>query len=134
MPRKKSTTLTEVEQQIMEVLWDAGSGTVAEVTEALTRYKKVAFNTVQTVLRILEEKRYVRHKLEGRGFRYTAIVDRRQLSGPALLRRCTRQARDEPDRERTADARRARAAQRAHRKGSPAVDERGLRPTVAKFR
>ena len=63
MPRKKSPTLTEVEQQIMEVLWDAGSGTVAEVTEALMRYKKVAFNTVQTVLRILEEKRYVRHKV-----------------------------------------------------------------------
>jgi BlaI family penicillinase repressor len=84
MPRKKSPTLTEVEQQIMEVLWDAGSGTVAEVTEALMRYKKVAFNTVQTVLRILEEKRYVRHKVEGRGFRYTAVVDRSAASTSAV--------------------------------------------------
>lgn len=90
MARKKSPTLTEVEQQIMEVLWDAGSGTVAEVTEALTRYKKVAFNTVQTVLRILEEKRYVRHRAEGRAFRYVAVVDRSTASTNAvdyLLRR-----------------------------------------------
>lgn len=84
MARTKSPTLTEVEQQIMEVLWDAGSGTVAEVTEALTRYKKVAFNTVQTVLRILEDKRYVRHRAEGRAFRYTAIVDRNTASTSAV--------------------------------------------------
>lgn len=90
MARKKSPTLTEVEQQIMEVLWDAGSGTVAEVTEALTKYKKVAFNTVQTVLRILEDKRYVRHRAEGRAFRYIAVVDRDTASTSAvnyLLRR-----------------------------------------------
>ncbi|MDQ2991729.1 MAG: BlaI/MecI/CopY family transcriptional regulator [Candidatus Eremiobacteraeota bacterium] len=90
MARKKSPTLTEVEQQIMEVLWDAGSGTVAEVTEALTKYKKVAFNTVQTVLRILEDKRYVRHRAEGRAFRYVAVVDRDTASTSAvnyLLRR-----------------------------------------------
>ncbi len=90
MARKKSPTLTEVEQQIMEVLWDAGSGTVAEVTEALTKYKNVAFNTVQTVLRILEEKRYVRHRAEGRAFRYLAVVDRETASTSAvnyLLRR-----------------------------------------------
>ncbi len=90
MARKKSPTLTEVEQQIMEVLWDAGSGTVAEVTEALTKYKNVAFNTVQTVLRILEDKRYVRHRTEGRAFRYLAVVDRDTASTSAvnyLLRR-----------------------------------------------
>jgi len=84
MARKKSPTLTEVEQQIMEVLWNAGSGTVAEVTEELVRYKKVAFNTVQTVLRILEEKRYVRHRAEGRAFRYLPVVDRSTATADAV--------------------------------------------------
>jgi BlaI family penicillinase repressor len=84
LARTKSPTLTEVEQQIMEVLWSAGSGTVAEVTEALTRYKNVAFNTVQTVLRILEDKRYVGHRAEGRAFRYTPIVDRDTASTSAV--------------------------------------------------
>jgi predicted transcriptional regulator len=90
MARTKSPTLTEVEQQIMEVLWSNGTGTVAEVQEALTRYKQVAFNTVQTVLRILEAKRYVRHRSEGRAFRYVPIVDRATASSNAvahLLRR-----------------------------------------------
>jgi predicted transcriptional regulator len=84
MPRRKSETLTEVEQRLMEVLWNAGSGTVSEVLGALDSPRPLAFNTVQTTLRILEQKGYVRHTEEGRAFRYFPAVARNEVSQNAV--------------------------------------------------
>ncbi len=84
MPRPKSDSLTEVEQRVMEVLWERGSGTVSEVLAAMDSPKPPAFNTVQTILRILEQKKYVRHKEEGRAFRYLPVVDKAQASRSAV--------------------------------------------------
>ncbi|MBC5800494.1 MAG: BlaI/MecI/CopY family transcriptional regulator [Candidatus Eremiobacteraeota bacterium] len=84
MPKPKAENLTEVEQRAMEVLWSAGSGTVSEVLAALDAPKPLAFNTVQTILRILEKKGYVRHREEGRAFRYFALVDKATASRSAV--------------------------------------------------
>lgn len=84
MPRSKSESLTEVEQRLMEVLWSSGSGTVSEVLAALRTPKPPAFNTVQTMLRILEQKGYVRHTEEGRAFRYFPVVDKASASRSAV--------------------------------------------------
>lgn len=84
MPRRKSDTLTEVEQRLMEVLWSAGNGTVSEVLAALDSPKPLAFNTVQTTMRILEQKGYVRHTEEGRAFRYYPKVGRNDVSKNAV--------------------------------------------------
>lgn len=84
MPRRKSESLTEVEQRVMEVLWSAGSGTVSEVLAAVDSPKPLAFNTVQTMLRILEQKGYVRHTEEGRAFRYLPVVDKAEASRSAV--------------------------------------------------
>lgn len=84
MPRRKSESLTEVEQRVMEVLWSAGSGTVSEVLAAVDSPKPLAFNTVQTMLRILEQKGYVRHTEEGRAFRYLPMVDKAEASRSAV--------------------------------------------------
>jgi predicted transcriptional regulator len=84
VPRRKSENLTEVEQRVMEVLWSAGSGTVSEVLAMLDTPKPLAFNTVQTMLRILEQKKYVRHTEEGRAFRYFPLVDKEQASRSAV--------------------------------------------------
>lgn len=84
MPRRKSESLTEVEQRVMEVLWTSGSGTVSEVLSAVETPKPLAFNTVQTMLRILEQKGYVRHSEEGRAFRYFPLVDRAEASRSAV--------------------------------------------------
>lgn len=84
MPRRKSESLTEVEQRVMEVLWSAGSGTVSEVLAAVDAPKPLAFNTVQTMLRILEQKGYVRHTEEGRAFRYIPMVDKAEASRSAV--------------------------------------------------
>ena len=87
MSRKKSLNLTEAEQRLMEVLWTRRSGTVTEVAEALPKTLNLAYNTVLTTLRILEEKGYVRHtkREDARAFVYTPIVSREQVSRRALL-------------------------------------------------
>lgn len=86
MARKKSLNLTEAEQRLMEVLWEKGSATVAEVAEALPKKLGLAYNTVLTTLRILEDKGYVRHTRpkDGRKFLYTPVVSRDQASHSAL--------------------------------------------------
>ena len=66
--------LTEREASLMEVLWQRGPSTVAEVRENLS--DELAYTTVLTVLRTLEAKGYVGHNEEGRAHRYLAIVGR----------------------------------------------------------
>ena len=84
MPRKASQTLTEVEQRLMEVLWSKGRASVAEVLDGVTKRPKPAFNSVQTMLRILEQKGYIRHDEVGRGFVYYPIVDKASASKAAI--------------------------------------------------
>ena len=86
MPRKKSPNLTEAELRLMDVIWEKGSATVAEVTEALPQDLNLAYNTVLTTLRILEKKGYLKHvkAKEGRAFVYRAVVSRDDASRSAL--------------------------------------------------
>lgn len=76
MARKRSPTLTEAELRLMKVLWERGPSTVSEVLESLPDRVSLAYSTVRTTLRILEEKGYVRHSTRGRAFVYHALVDR----------------------------------------------------------
>lgn len=75
MPRKKSPTLTEAEYRLMQVLWARGDASVAEVVDAIGD-PPLAYNTVLTTLRILEQKGYVRHTAAGRAFIYAPLVAR----------------------------------------------------------
>ena len=86
MARKKSLNLTEAELRLMDVVWDKGAVTVGEVAAALTGEPVLAYNTILTTLRILEQKGYVRHtkSREGRAFIYRAVVGRKQASRNAL--------------------------------------------------
>ena len=73
---------TERESDIIAVLWESGPSTVSEVREALT--DELAYNTVLTMLRILEEKGYVGHEEEGRAYRYHALVEREEAAESAV--------------------------------------------------
>src|SRR5262249_19752175 len=70
----------------MDILWELESGTVAEIAEALPKKLDLAYNTILTMMRILEDKGYVRHTKpkEGRAFIYRPVVSRRQASRSAL--------------------------------------------------
>jgi predicted transcriptional regulator len=84
MPRKRSPTLTDGELRLMNVLWDRGEATVADVVAALPGRERVAYTTAQTLLRILEAKGYVAHRKAGRAFVFRPLVDRRQARRRAL--------------------------------------------------
>jgi|SRR6478736_4553813 BlaI family penicillinase repressor len=81
MPRKRSLSLTDGEARLMTVLWDLKAATVAAIVAALG---SVNYSTVQTLLRILETKGYVKHHKNGRAFVYTAVVDRQLARRRAL--------------------------------------------------
>jgi predicted transcriptional regulator len=83
LARKRSTTLTEAELRLMDVLWDRGSATVAEVTAALPP-PPIAYNSVLTTMRILEQKGYVSHEEAGRAFVYTPLVPREAAAQNAV--------------------------------------------------
>ena len=68
----------------MAVLWHKQSATVGEVAEALKKPHGVSYSTVQTILRILENKHYVKHAKVARAFVYRPLVDERQARRRAL--------------------------------------------------
>lgn len=84
MPRPKSPTLTDGELRLMRVLWDKGEATVGEVVDALKTRPKPAYNTVLTLLRIMEKKGYVSHRKDGRAFIFLPKVARADASRSAL--------------------------------------------------
>jgi len=80
LARSKSATLTEAELRIMNVLWDRGSATVHEVLEALPAKPALAYNSVLTIVRILEKKGYAKHVKDQRAHVYLPQVDRKDAT------------------------------------------------------
>ena len=75
---------TRRELDVMTVLWDLESATVSEVRGKLK--DKLAYTTVLTVLRILEQKGYVKHEEDGRAHRYVPLI-KRESAGTSALKR-----------------------------------------------
>ena len=84
MSRKKSAHLTDAELRLMDVIWEKGSATVSDVAEALPNNPALAYSTVLTTLRILENKGFVRHTKDGRAFVYHPVVGREQARESAV--------------------------------------------------
>ncbi len=80
MPPRKSPTLTEAELRIMNVLWQKGSATVQQVLDALPAKPALAYNSVLTTVRILENKGYVKHVKDGRAHVYMPLVGRTEAT------------------------------------------------------
>lgn len=71
---EKKAIFTERELDVMDILWTHGSGTVLEVKESIE--DELAYTTVLTVLRTLEQKGYITHEMDGRAYRYLPLVER----------------------------------------------------------
>lgn len=84
MGRKKSPTLTEAELRLMEIVWEQGEATVASVVEAVSGSEPLAYSTVLTTMRILEQKGYLAHRQEGRAFVYQPVVGRGEARRSAV--------------------------------------------------
>jgi predicted transcriptional regulator len=74
MPPKKSNTLTEAELRLMKILWRRGESAVTDLVASMPDGEPLAYNSVLTTIRILEQKGYVEHRQEGRAFVYWPLV------------------------------------------------------------
>jgi predicted transcriptional regulator len=80
MPPKRSSTLTEAELRIMRILWVRGESLVSDLVAAMPEDAPLAYTSVLTTVRILEQKGYVEHRQEGRAFLYRPRVAEHEAS------------------------------------------------------
>ncbi len=83
-PKKTAEPLTPLELEIMKVLWETGPVPVQTVQERLATERKLAYNTVQTMLNVLYRKGKVKRELSGRAYVYEPVVSRTQTAGQAV--------------------------------------------------
>lgn len=84
MARRRSPALTEGELRIMNVLWARERATVGEVVDAFDKANRPAYNTVLTMLRILERKGFATHEQAGRAYIYVPLIGREAARRRAL--------------------------------------------------
>ena len=75
--------LTKAEEDIMQILWDLKEANVASIINKLPK-PKPAYNTVSTIVRILESKEFVDYRKEGRGHIYFPKVKKSEYSNQSL--------------------------------------------------
>ena len=97
MARTKSPHLTDAELRLMDVVWNKGEATVTDVVQGLGKKVPLAYSTVLTTLRILENKGYLSHVKAGRAFIYKPAVERDAARESALRHLVRRFFDDSPD-------------------------------------
>jgi predicted transcriptional regulator len=89
-----SMILSGRELDVMNVLWERGSATVSEVLDEL--HDDLAYTTVLTILRRLEEKGHVQHNPDGKAHRYLPLVRQEEAQDSAIQRLTGKLFRDSP--------------------------------------
>ncbi len=86
MKKNKSNEklLTDVELELMTILWQLGEGAVADVLDHLPKNRDLAYTSVSTVLRILEQKEIVKTRKEGRGHIYIPALKKTEYETKTL--------------------------------------------------
>lgn len=80
MPRRQTPTLTEAELRIMNVLWQRGAATVQQILDDLPHRPVLAYNSVLTIVRILERKGYLAHVKDGRAHVFEPLIGRKDAT------------------------------------------------------
>lgn len=83
-PEKSRAALSDLEHQLMDVLWKFGTATADQLREALAPQHVLKDSTVRTILRRLAEKGYVKHTVEGKAFVYTGVDKPRNVAVRAV--------------------------------------------------
>jgi BlaI family transcriptional regulator, penicillinase repressor len=78
---KTTSTLTPLELTIMKVVWRLEKATVRDVYEALRQKREIAYTTVMTMMRILEDKGYLQKERIDRAYEYRPTRPRQQVLG-----------------------------------------------------
>lgn len=83
---KQSTQLTDVELEMMNIIWDIGPCSVHQMLEKLPQERSLAYTTVSTMVRILEQKKFVTSMKDGRGHSYQAILTKEDYEAASVAR------------------------------------------------
>ncbi len=85
MARPKSRHPTELELEILKILWRANPCTGRQVRDALAEFRELAYTSVMTIMGIMEDKGYVRRKKQGSSFVYSARINQETTTRRMLL-------------------------------------------------
>ncbi len=77
--------LTKAEEDIMQILWQLKKANIASILEEFPE-PKPAYNTVSTIVRILENKEFVNHKKKGKGYIYYPMVEKETYSNQSMTK------------------------------------------------
>jgi len=77
--RSKKTTLTDQELEIMKIVWQLGRATVRDVYETMLARRRIAYTTVMTMMKIMEEKQHLKRTLDGRAYVYEPTRPKKQM-------------------------------------------------------
>ena len=72
--RKPLDPLGETEMEILNIVWDLGEASVADVREKILKYRQVAYTTVMTIMKNLADKEYLKYRKDGLSYIYSAAV------------------------------------------------------------
>jgi predicted transcriptional regulator len=75
--------LTKAEEEIMQILWELKEANVASIIERMPE-PKPAYNTVSTIVRILESKEFVDHRKKGKGYIYYPVVEKETYTDQSM--------------------------------------------------
>jgi len=81
---RDSKPLTAVELEMMNVIWRIGPCSVSQVLEQLSAKRELAYTSVSTIVRILEQKGYVTSEKAGRGHLYSAVIGKDEYQAASL--------------------------------------------------
>ncbi|OHB84671.1 MAG: hypothetical protein A2Z38_07750 [Planctomycetes bacterium RBG_19FT_COMBO_48_8] len=79
MVRKNLPALSPSETEILRLVWQLGKATVQEVCDKLPATRKIAYATVQTLLRRLEKKGYLKHNVRGKAHVFSAAAKKEHV-------------------------------------------------------
>ena len=85
MTHSKMEPLSEKQREIMDVVWELEKASVFEVRDELSKHRKVARNTVRTMMERLEEKGWLTHRVIGRTYFYSALIPRDVSIGERIM-------------------------------------------------
>jgi BlaI family penicillinase repressor len=79
MTRRKRPAMSPAETEVLRLVWELKNATVQQVYDELPENRKVTYVTVATLLRRLEEKGYIKHRIQGKAFLYTPSVKKEDV-------------------------------------------------------
>ena len=85
MTKQKLRAMSPAETEILRLVWQLEGATVQQILDLLSAKRKIAYKTVQTLLRRLENKGYLKHKIKGKAHVFFTAVNREKVIKRTVL-------------------------------------------------